>query len=68
MTKGKRVKRIFDKFATEEDGNAVIDWTVLMAGMVLMAISVVIAITANVDQVTDNTMDRVESMEDWLPS
>ncbi len=62
------MKRIFDKFATEEDGNAVIDWTVLMAGMVLMAISVVIAITANVDQVTDNTMDRVESMEDWLPS
>ena len=62
------MKHIFDKFATEEDGNAVIDWTVLMAGMVLMAISVVIAITANVDQVTDNTMDRVESMEDWLPS
>lgn len=62
------MKNIFKKFAAEEDGNAVIDWTVLMAGMVLMAISVVITITANVDHITDDTMDRVESMEDWLPS
>lgn len=62
------MKRIFDRFATEEDGNAIIDWTVLLAGMVLLAVSVVITITANVDTITDDTMDRVESMEDWLPS
>ncbi len=62
------MKRVFDRFASEEDGNAVIDWTVLMAGMVLMALSVILTITGNVDQITDDTMDRVESMEDWLPS
>lgn len=62
------MKRIFDRFAAEEDGNAVIDWTVLLAGMVLLAISVVLTITGNVDRITDDTMDRVESMEDWLPS
>ena len=62
------MKRVFDRFASEEDGNAVIDWTVLMAGMVLMALSVMLTITGNVDQITDDTMDRVESMEDWLPS
>lgn len=62
------MKSILKTFATEEDGNAVIDWTVLMAGMVLLALTVVLTITANVDQITDDTMDRVESMEDWLPS
>ena len=61
------MKRVFDRFASEEDGNAVIDWTVLMAGMVLMALSVILTITGNVDQITDDTMDRVESMEVWLP-
>lgn len=57
----------FGRFLREEDGNAVIDWVVLMAGMVLMALSVVITITANVDYITDDTLDRIESMEDFQP-
>lgn len=60
--------QVFDSFAAEEDGNAVIDWTVLLAGMVLLAISVVMTLTGNVSKITDDTMDRVESMEDRLPS
>ena len=57
----------FNRFVRDESGNAVIDWVVLMAGMVLMAISVVITITANVDDITDGTMDRVEEMKDFKP-
>jgi Flp pilus assembly pilin Flp len=62
------MKKVLCHFARSEDGNAVIDWVVLMAGMVLLAISVVITITANVDDITDTTMDRVETMKDFSPS
>ncbi|GKY86895.1 hypothetical protein [Sinisalibacter aestuarii] len=58
----------FNRFAKAEDGNAVIDWIVLMSGVVLMAISVVITITSNVHTITDDTMERVEQMEDFRPA
>lgn len=57
------MRNLFKKFTNEEFGNAVIDWTVLMAGMVLMAIAVVMTITDNVDAITDDTIDRMEAVE-----
>ena len=54
----------FERFMRDETGNAVIDWVVLMAGMVLMAISVVITVTDNVESITDDTMERVEDVKD----
>ena len=51
------------RFAREQDGNAVIDWTVLMAGAVMMAIAVVLTITDNVDAITDDTNERIEGIE-----
>ena len=57
------MNKLILKFKDEEFGNAVIDWVVLMAGMVLMAIAVVTTITANVDDITDATMDRMEEMQ-----
>lgn len=57
----------FGNFAKSEDGNAVIDWVVLMAGVVLLALSVVITVTANVQQITDDTSERVEDKQDFRP-
>ncbi len=61
------MEKVLGRFAGSEDGNAVIDWVVLMSGMVLLAISAVITITANIDDINDTTMERVESMEDFSP-
>jgi len=51
------------RFWTEQDGNAVIDWTVLLAGSVMMAIAVVLTVTNNVDNITKDTSDRMENIE-----
>ncbi|GGD38801.1 hypothetical protein [Sinisalibacter lacisalsi] len=61
------MEKVLGRFAGSEDGNAVIDWVVLMSGMVLLAISAVITITANIDDINDTTMERVESLEDFSP-
>ncbi|GEM_PF-1921728 len=58
------LKQMIKQFTNEEFGNAVIDWTVLMAGMVLMAIAVVMTITDNVDAITEDTSDRMETVAD----
>ncbi|MBV7377776.1 Flp family type IVb pilin [Maritimibacter dapengensis] len=60
--------KIFERFMSEEEGNALIDWTVLMAGLVLMALSVVLTITGNVDDITEHTNDRIEAQDQHLPS
>ena len=62
------MQKIFDRFLSNEEGNAVIDWFVLLAGMVLLALSVVLTITSNIDHITEDTMENVESMETKLPS
>ena len=58
------LKQMIKQFTNEEFGNAVIDWTVLMAGMVLMATAVVMTVTDNVDAITEDTSDRMETVAD----
>lgn len=60
--------KVFDRFARDEHGNALIDWSVLVAGMVLLAMSVVMTIAADTDEISDGATDRAASAEDWLPS
>ncbi|MBV7408043.1 Flp family type IVb pilin [Maritimibacter sp. DP1N21-5] len=62
------MQRIFDRFVSDEEGNAVIDWFVLLAGMVLLALSVVLTVTGNIEHITEDTMENVKSMEQHLPS
>ncbi|SPF75181.1 hypothetical protein ALP8811_00166 [Aliiroseovarius pelagivivens] len=38
------MKNLIKKFADEELGNAVIDWTVLISGAVMMVTAVVLAV------------------------
>lgn len=54
------------RFVTEQDGNAVIDWVVLMAGMVMMAIAVVLTVTDPVETITDETIERIEDVGEGI--
>lgn len=62
------MQAIFERFMSQEEGNAVIDWFVLLAGIVLLALSVVLTVTANVDRITDDTDRRIETQDRHLPS
>lgn len=48
------MQAIFERFMSEEEGNALIDWTVLMAGAVMMAVSVFLTMAGHDTQVTDS--------------
>lgn len=54
------MKEIVKRFADEEFGNAVIDWTVLLAGTVMMALAVVLTLSDSVNAVNSNTMEKIE--------
>ncbi|WP_432450449.1 hypothetical protein [Aliiroseovarius marinus] len=53
------MKNILKRFADEEFGNAVIDWTVLLAGTFMLAIAVVMTISSGTETVTDTTSQRI---------
>jgi Flp pilus assembly pilin Flp len=55
------VKDLIKKFADEELGNAVIDWTVLIAGAVMMVTAVVLAVVEPNAPVSDATGQIIET-------
>lgn len=57
------MKRRVTSFLKAEHGNAIIDWTVLMTGLIMMAFAVVSEITDQTDRITDDTLDRLEAIE-----
>lgn len=57
------LKATIKRFANEEFGNAVIDWTVLMAGLCLMALAIVATVTDNLSTIADDTTDVMEAIE-----
>jgi hypothetical protein len=61
------MKPLFGHFAKTEDGNAVIDWVVLMTGVVLMVVSVAITVMPSMTQATDDTVDRAEHTQGLRP-
>lgn len=59
------MQRMFEKFTGDEMGNTLIDWTVLVAGAVLMGLSVVLTVTAG--DITDASAERIEAPQTHLP-
>jgi Flp pilus assembly pilin Flp len=57
------MKRQIRTFAADERGNAVIDWSVLMAGLIMMAFAVVAAITDQTDRITDDTLEMLDAVK-----
>ncbi|SMH49788.1 hypothetical protein SAMN05661107_2215 [Maritimibacter sp. HL-12] len=61
------MKRMSHRFARREDGSVTIDWVVLLAGLVLLAISVVGILASDVIDLGTTVSDQVESMADHSP-
>ncbi len=55
--------RLLKSFAAEESGNVVIDWVVLLSGSILLALSVVATVSANLDDITSDTSQQMRSIE-----
>lgn len=62
------MRAVFTHFAQAKSGDAVIDWIVLMSGIVLLTISITITVTSNSDTITDDSIDRAEQMEHLRPA
>jgi hypothetical protein len=51
---------VFKRFAGTDHGNAAIDWLVLTAGAVLMAVSLGLTVMINTDSVTGDGLEQVQ--------
>ena len=59
---------LFERFSREEAGTTTIDWIVLTAGMVLMALSLVLTITGEADVVTEDGVEFTREAPTSHPS
>ena len=57
------MNKLLKSFVASENGNAVIDWVVLLAGSIMLALAVVVTVTANVESITSDTSDQMSSIE-----
>ncbi|MCK0141632.1 hypothetical protein [Aliiroseovarius sp. F20344] len=55
------MKDLIKKFADEELGNAVVDWTVLIAGAVMMVTAVVLAVVEPGTPVSEAVSEIIET-------
>lgn len=62
------MQKIFERFMSEEEGNALVDWTVLMAGLVLMAASVLLTITGGIDTASTDQLEHAEELAEPRPA
>ncbi|MAM63909.1 hypothetical protein [Maritimibacter sp. UBA3975] len=62
------MQKVFETFTNDEKGNALIDWTVLLAGTAMMAASVVLTLTGGPDDLSNATVQQVETQVRHLPS
>ena len=62
------MKRVFNHLPAGDKGSALVDWTVLLTGILMLALSVAPAVTQSADKISGDALDRVELGEDWLPS
>lgn len=53
----------FARFADTEDGNAMIDWLVLVTGVVLMTVSIVVAVVPRAADISDDGATHAPSVD-----
>ena len=62
------MKHVFNRLSTDDEGSALVDWTVLLAGIAFLAISVAPAVADLAKKNSGAALDHAELAEDWLPS
>ena len=57
------MKRIADKFWSEDEGNVTIDWVVLMAGVVSLGFAMAATVATGTKTVTADVTETIEAIE-----
>ena len=57
------MERLLKKFASDDAGNATVDWLVLTAGLVFLGVAVAISIGTSAESVADSTTDAIDVIE-----
>lgn len=56
------MERFLTRFWSDEDGNTTIDWMVLTAGLVMLAVAVMAAVGTTSQAVADDTRTVIEAV------
>lgn len=56
------MEKVVMKFWTEDDGNATVDWAVLLTGLVLLSAALIASVTPNTQALANEAMTVIEDM------
>ncbi len=57
------MERLLKKFASDDAGNASVDWMVLTAGLVFLGVAVAISIGTSTGEVASSTTDNIDAID-----
>ncbi|MEL6508537.1 MAG: hypothetical protein AAFQ47_14235 [Pseudomonadota bacterium] len=57
------MERLLKKFASDDAGNATVDWLVLTAGLVFLGVAVAISVGTSTGTVASSTTDVIDDIE-----
>ncbi|MEL7211692.1 MAG: hypothetical protein AAGK92_03450 [Pseudomonadota bacterium] len=57
------MERLLKKFASDDAGNATVDWLVLTSGLVFLGVAVAISIGTSTGEVASSTTDTIDAID-----
>ncbi|WP_224826589.1 hypothetical protein [Cognatishimia sp. MH4019] len=57
------MERLLKKFASDDAGNASVDWMVLSAGLVFLGVAVAISIGTSTGEVASSTTENIDAID-----
>lgn len=57
------MKRLLKNFASDDAGNATVDWLVLTAGLVFLGTAIAITVSGSTTSVASSTTDALDAIE-----
>lgn len=57
------MERLLKRFASDDAGNASVDWMVLSAGLVFLGVAVAISIGTSTGEVASSTTDAIDDID-----
>lgn len=68
IVRGRKLQRFFERPPEDDRSSSLVDWTVLLTGVVMLALSVAPAVNVKAHMISDDALDRAAPEEDWHPS
>lgn len=57
------MERLLKKFASDDAGNASVDWLVLTSGLVFLGVAVAISVGTSTGEVASSTTDSIDAID-----